>query len=114
MRLLPHAVTASIIQWLQDNELADVQSRERAYAAVCDLWKQASAQAREASFLKRQLPARAEDISAEEESTRAYSEFVGSLVRSHSMTAIYSAALCAGKCCNFGCVCLYADVALVL
>lgn len=75
------AVTASIIQWLHENELSDVQSRERAYAAVCELWKQASTQARQASFLKRQVPARAEDISAEEESTRAYSEFVGSLVR---------------------------------
>lgn len=77
------AVTSSILLWLQDNELSDIQGRQRAYTAVCSLWKSAQEKAREAAWLAKAVPQTQEDdISAVEESHRAYSDFVGSLVRS--------------------------------
>ena len=67
-------VASSIINWLQDNELSDIQGRDRAYAAVRALWQQA----------RQPLPLGAEeDIGTVAANDKAYSDMVGSLVSYH-------------------------------
>jgi hypothetical protein len=83
-RLQSHliAVTASILRWLQENELEDIRNRQRAYTAVCRLWTQAQEKAREAAWFASRLPGpQEEDISEVEAKDNAYSEMISSLVR---------------------------------
>ena len=74
-------MTASILQWLQENELTDLHERERPYSAVCNLWKQAQEKEREAarlaSQLDRDLP---EGVDAVEAKDGAYNEMISTLV----------------------------------
>lgn len=68
-------MTASILHWMHENELSDLQGRERPYAAVRSLWAKAQEKAREAAS------AAADSRQPANEGDQACENVVGGLVR---------------------------------